>query len=278
MLEGVRTSRDVPLSLYVIIAIVVVTMSALGCADDTPNEGRSLQVLLPPDVLASAPPSPTITASPGTAEATGQITETPINFSPEAPALGAPVDDDLLPRVDKENSLPSDYVPSDLQTIPSDLSAPGFGGMLFRGEALQALSDMLVAAQSEGLTIGTRSAYRSYAEQEYTYQYWVSVLGGEEADRVSAHPGHSEHQLGTAVDLTSTTVGWGLVESFGGTLEGQWLNQHAYEFGFALSYPEGAEHITGYAYEPWHYRYIGRDAAGLWKDSGLTLKEFLAGR
>jgi LAS superfamily LD-carboxypeptidase LdcB len=134
---------------------------------------------------------------------------------------------------------------------------------------------MLSDAYGQGHDIYVRSAYRSYAEQERTFAYWVSVLGEEEARRVSAEPGHSEHQLGTAADLTTADVGYDLTDAFGDTPAGRWLADNAHLYGFALSYPAGAEASTGYAYEPWHYRYIGPEHAAAWRASGVTLGEYL---
>ena len=181
----------------------------------------------------------------------------------------------LLTIVDKQHGLPSAYVPPDLVEIPPEWMAPGFPSQLLRKEAAEALVVMLKAARAEGHELRVRSAYRSYEEQATTFQYWIDQVGEEEARRVSAPPGHSEHQLGTTVDLTSASVGWQLEQPFGQTPEGQWLAAHAHEYGFPLSYPQGAEEITGYKYEPWHFRYIGRDQAVRWAQSGLTLVEFL---
>ena len=153
--------------------------------------------------------------------------------------------------------------------------APGFPSRLLRKEAAEALVVMLRAARAEGHELRVRSAYRSYEEQATTFQYWIYQLGEEEARRVSAPPGYSEHQLGTTVDLTSASIGWQLEQPFGQTPEGQWLEAHAHEYGYPLSYPQGAEEITGYTYEPWHFRYIGQDQAVRWAQSGLTLVEFL---
>lgn len=221
-------------------------VDANGIAD--PSFIRVGQVLLIPGT--AGPPSPAPTPSP-----TGGI--------------------GLLAIVDKERGLPASYVPPDLTAIPGQWTAPGFPTQSLRQEAAAALTEMLRAASAEGIELRVRSAYRSYQEQVQTFQYWVSVLGETEARRVSAPPGHSEHQLGTAVDLTSASVSWGLVEAFGRTAEGRWLAAHGHEYGFALSYPENAEAITGYAYEPWHWRHIGREYAAAWARSGLTLIEYL---
>ena len=188
----------------------------------------------------------------------------------EAPAIG------LLTVVDKQRGLPGDYVPLDLAPLGAAYLAPGFGGSL-RAEAKAALERMLSGAYAEGHDIYARSAYRSYAEQERTFAYWVSELGETEARRVSAEAGHSEHQLGTAADLTTLAVGYDLSEAFGHTPAGRWLADNAHLYGFALSYPAGAEPVTGYAYEPWHYRYVAPDHTATWKASGVTLVEYLRG-
>lgn len=184
----------------------------------------------------------------------------------------------LLTVVDKQRALSPDYVPPDLAAVDAGVAAPGFGGLLLRAEAGDALSRMLSAAEAEGHEIRVRSAYRSYAEQERTFAYWVSALGETEARRVSAEAGHSEHQLGTTADLTNADAGYDLTEAFGDTPGGRWLAANGHLYGFALSYPAGAEAVTGYAYEPWHYRYIGAEHAAAWRASGVTLVEYLRGR
>jgi LAS superfamily LD-carboxypeptidase LdcB len=208
---------------------------------------------------------------PETAEATpAPVPTPPLQAEQPPPASG------LLSVVDKQRGLPQGYVPPDLAQLGAAYLAPGFGGSM-RAEAKAALERMLSTAYDQGHDIYSRSAYRSYAEQERTFAYWVSVLGEEEARRVSAEAGHSEHQLGTAVDLTNTDVGYDLTEGFGDTPAGRWLADNGHRFGFALSYPAGAEALTGYAYEPWHYRYVGLEHAAAWKVSGLTLVEYLRG-
>ncbi|NLA46732.1 MAG: M15 family metallopeptidase, partial [Firmicutes bacterium] len=95
----------------------------------------------------------------------------------------------------------------------------------------------------------------------------------EAANRFSARPGQSEHQLGTTVDFGGTSADW--TTGFANTKQGKWLLNNAHLYGFALSYPEGKESVTGYIYEPWHFRYIGVAVAKEWKESGLVLCEFL---
>ena len=113
------------------------------------------------------------------------------------------------------------------------------------------------------------SAYRSYYTQESVFQGWCNIYGFEEASTISSQAGHSEHQTGLTMDLDS------LEEWYGDTEEGIWLAENCWRYGFIIRYPKGKENITGYSYEPWHVRYLGKSTAKLVHDSGLTLEEFL---
>lgn len=135
-------------------------------------------------------------------------------------------------------------------------------------EASDALTEMQNAAAEEGLSLYVVSGYRSYYTQESVYAGWVSRDGAEKADTYSSRAGHSDHQTGYTFDLNS------LDESFAYTREGIWLAEHCAEFGFIIRYPEGKEMYTGYVYEPWHIRYIGRDKAKTITESGLSLEEY----
>lgn len=155
--------------------------------------------------------------------------------------------------VDKDNSLSPDFIPEELVAL-EDFAGPlvvNREGMLLERRAAEALAEMAEAAAGEGITLDVSSAYRSYDYQKGLFDRHVAQLGMEEASRVSAQPGHSQHQLGTAVDFGSITP------AYGDTPAGRWLAGEAWRFGFSLSYPEGAEEITGYSFEPWHFRYIG---------------------
>lgn len=184
--------------------------------------------------------------------------------------------DDLLVLVNKQPSqqLQSAWAPRDLVGIPAPLRMPGRAGEL-RGPVVDALQAMLSAAAEVDIELGVRSAYRSYATQCLTFDYKVREHGLDHAKRFSAEPGRSQHQLGTTVDISGGALSWALTQDMGGTLEGQWLAENAYRFGFALSYPEGHEEETGYAYEPWHYRYIGVAAAAEMRAADLILEAYL---
>ena len=125
-------------------------------------------------------------------------------------------------------------------------------------------------AQKEEISLKIISGYRSYSRQQTLYNNYVKRDGKKEADRYSARAGHSEHQTGLAFDVNS------LEQSFGETKAGKWLSDNCYKYGFILRYPKGKEDITGYMYEPWHFRYLGTKAAELYNNGNwITLEEYL---
>ncbi|WP_314925267.1 M15 family metallopeptidase [Rothia mucilaginosa] len=156
---------------------------------------------------------------------------------------------------------------------PSDLVE--FYGHQLRAEAAKAADTMIDAAATDGVTLLVSSAYRSYAVQQQTYQYWVSVNGQQVADQLSARPGYSEHQTGLAIDFASPE-GCRLEECYRDTLAGQWLAKNAPRYGYILRFPDGRQSVTGYRFEPWHYRYVGVQIAQEYVSSGAkTFEEFI---
>ena len=129
---------------------------------------------------------------------------------------------------------------------------------------------MAKAARKEGLSMLAVSTYRTESYQRGLYNNKVATAGKVYADNYSARPGHSEHQTGMAIDIGSTE---GVFEY---TPEFKWLQKHAHEYGFILRYMKGKEWITGYSYEPWHYRYVGVDVAKIIHDEGITYEEYYA--
>lgn len=172
--------------------------------------------------------------------------------------------------VNKNHSVPADYVPGDLVWV----NLPSTRDTQLRADAAQHLIQLFNGASAQGLTLYCCSGYRSYATQSALYQWNVQMYGVAGAELVSARPGMSEHQLGLAMDVTSATVDFDLVESFGATAEGQFIRDHAHEYGFIVRYPQGKTNITGYAYEPWHLRYLGVPVATTIHNSGKTMEEF----
>lgn len=152
----------------------------------------------------------------------------------------------------KKYPLPKDYAPGKLDdTVQA------------------ALAEMQKAAARDGLSLYVVSGYRSYDYQGQLYRNYCARDGQAAADRYSARPGYSEHQTGLAFDLNSTS------NSFAGTPEAKWIAAHAQEYGFIVRYPQGKESLTGYQYEPWHLRYLGKELAKAVYDSGLCLEEYL---
>jgi len=180
------------------------------------------------------------------------------------------VDGNSLTAVVGKQTTLGKFAPDDLVLVPSSYSR---NEKWVRKDVAVALELMYQAAKFDGVAIYVDSAYRAYDAQHRIFYNYVTTHGLSEAERFSARRGQSEHQLGTAVDFGGTSVNY--KAAFFDTAPGTWLHNNAHEFGFALSYPKDSEDITGYIYEPWHYRYIGVELALEWKDSGLPLIEFL---
>lgn len=147
---------------------------------------------------------------------------------------------------------PERYAPEDLVPLPGGLYEA-------RREVAAQLTALIGAAAEAGhVYLSVTSGFRDHDTQAGTREDWVRRLGADRADQVSARPGHSEHQLGLAVDVTGACGGF---ECFGDSDDGRWVAANAHRFGFIVRYPEGGHDVTGYAYEPWHLRYVGPRAA-----------------
>jgi LAS superfamily LD-carboxypeptidase LdcB len=145
-----------------------------------------------------------------------------------------------------------------------------------RAEAADQMNLMLADAKAAGKEVLITTAYRAYWLQKAIFESNVAKKGSvEEANKTSAKPGQSEHQTGLAADLTTPGLNYEIASSFGETPEGIWITENARKYGFILRYPKNKTEITGYAYEPWHFRYVGKDAADYIFKNGLTLEEFL---
>ena len=174
----------------------------------------------------------------------------------------------LTALVNKYHALTEDYEPEEER-----IEAPSAAVQAsLRPEAAQAFLEMAQAAAQDGIRLYAVSAYRSYSSQVAAYQRYVREASVELADTYSARPGHSEHQTGLAIDVNTAT----LRSHFENTAEYAWLQENAGRFGFILRFPQGKEDITGYRFEPWHYRYVGLETAGVCWENGWTLEEYHA--
>jgi LAS superfamily LD-carboxypeptidase LdcB len=184
--------------------------------------------------------------------------------------------DDLLVLVNKQYKLPSSYAPKDLVKASKSGIRRGENYYL-RSIVIPDLTRMITDAKSEGVDLSIVSGYRSYQTQIDTYNYWLKMNNGNTSlvDTFSARAGHSQHQLGTAIDFSTNEIGDKLGDEFSNTKASKWLSQNAYKYGFVISYPKGYENITGYKHESWHYRYIGLENAQNMINSRKILELYL---
>jgi len=195
-------------------------------------------------------------------------------FSDLCPEPNGISPDLTLANVDKANGLRDDYVPPDLIHASPRIRTTGVACM--RADALRALEELFSDAEKGGIYLAVTSGYRRPEIQRFLFDFWTSIEGSRASDWVAV-PGHSEHQLGTAADLTGKTIGYESASArFADSPEDRWLRQNAYRFGYILSYPKGKESITGYGHEPWHYRFVGRSVAEQLLRKGDTLNQLLS--
>ena len=186
--------------------------------------------------------------------------------------------DDLLVLVNKQYKLSSTYAPKDL--VKASISGIRRGENYYlRNILINNLKRMVTDIKSAGIDISIVSAYRSYQTQVNTYNYWLSKNDNDVAyvDTFSARPGHSQHQLGTVIDFSSSEIGDRLGDEFANTKASKWLIENSYRYGFVISFPKGYETVTGYKFESWHYRYIGVEYAQEMINKGEILELYLRG-
>lgn len=193
-----------------------------------------------------------------------------LNFVLKEEKKYTPNDLPLYFLIDKKNKVSSTYVPMNLKKlVKNDLYNINRNDLSLRLDVELELQKMAKAAKLQGITLLVSSTYRSYDYQAKVFQKWVNLDGEKAAERYSARPGTSQHQLGTAIDFGSITA------DFINTKQGQWLYNNASKFGWSLSFPKGYEDITGYMYECWHYRYIGIPACNLQKKYFNNVQQYM---
>jgi LAS superfamily LD-carboxypeptidase LdcB len=188
--------------------------------------------------------------------------------TPAAPTIGN------LVLVNKKNALSSNYVPSKL--VNPNVPSADRSKTKMTPEAAKALEALFAQAKKYNIQLTAISGYRSYARQNEIFSSNVRKYGSvAAANQFSARPGESEHQTGLAMDVSSPSVGNRLIQSYANTREGIWLKKNAPKFGFIVRYEKGKENITGYQFEPWHLRYVGKDTSTNIAYRNIVLEEFL---
>ena len=182
---------------------------------------------------------------------------------------------DTLILVNKNNKAPAvpvTLVKPDVQPTREAVSE----NIYMRPEAAAALENLFEAAAQDGITLYATSGYRSYSTQKAIFERKLERMDEKQANASVAKPGYSEHQTGLAMDIEGeTTKGTGLTEAFGKSPEGIWTAEHCAEYGFIIRYPKEKTNITGYIYEPWHLRYVGKEAAAEITELGVTFEEYI---
>lgn len=198
-----------------------------------------------------------------------------INVGADKEWYDNPSDADLslneLVLTNKFHRLSENYEPDDLIDV-SKVYSYGENQKL-REDAYNAFIEMFNDAKKEDITLIINSSYRNYSDQEETYNDYSNWYGKNEADKIAARPGYSEHQTGLTVDIqtyNSTRDNFEESDAF------KWLQENAYKYGFILRYPKGLEYLTGYDYESWHYRYVGKEVATYIHDNNITFDEYYA--
>lgn len=178
--------------------------------------------------------------------------------------------------VNRSYLLPSSYVPAHLTEpkVPFSFDYKSEKRRM-RREAARALEKMFRdAKKKKNIVLYGVSGYRSYQRQREIYLRNVALRGRAATDAVSATPGSSEHQTGLTIDISAKSVDCALIAAFGKTREGRWVAKNAHKYGFIVRYPAGKSKITGYHYEPWHIRYVGKETAAYLYKNDLTLEEY----
>lgn len=209
-------------------------------------------------------PTSVVTNKPGTPDSGNNVAE-----------LTAAEPESMSVMVNKQYKLPDKYKPSDL-VYPNVrfLFSEKIEKRMMRRTAAGALEEMFAGAKKDGIQLAGVSAYRSEKTQTRLFNNYVDRDGEEKARTYSAVPGHSEHQTGLAIDISGSDGKCAAESCFAGTPEADWLASHAAEYGFIIRYPEGKQSITGYKYEPWHVRYVGKEIAASIAEKGITLEEY----
>jgi zinc D-Ala-D-Ala carboxypeptidase len=259
MARRTKNSKKVlALLLVALLTIVVVGFAVyfLFIYDhSTKTAGVVVNSAVTPTPTPSVTPSPTPTATPTVSET---VSRWPVIINNSDAGS-------ITVIVNKKHRLTDSFVPPNLTIV---------SGQQMRDVASISLTNLFTNATKAGFDLKAVSGYRSYANQQSTYNGWVNQYGQTYADTISARAGYSEHQTGLVADVGLSSGECQLETCFGDTLAGKWVAQNAQYYGFVIRYPLGKDSITGYQYEPWHLRYLGIDEAVKVYNSGKTLEEY----
>ena len=278
--QGRRGAAMALVGAGVVVAVVAGVVWAAGQPREVPTLVAETAWSSAPATATATPtdtptPTSTVTATPSATEAAppGPTTTTAANLALAGDISSASSVTVLVNKLTPLN--PVDYAPDDLVDLVS-IGVPSMNAHALRAAAADAAKAMYQQALAEGIRLDFTSGYRSSETQSALYEGYVASLGQEGADATSARPGYSEHQTGLAIDISSPDAGCPLEACFADTHEGQWLADRAWEFGFVLRYPKGETAITGYEFEPWHFRYVGTAVAAAMHEQGVaTYEQFL---
>lgn len=261
-----RRKQGIGLAIAVVVACAAVGGTGVALAGVS-GQHDAIAVAVP-----SGTTTPTATPTPISAP-----TSTPAQPNGFAQGLQIDIDDpnSITALVNKQRPLAKDFVPKNLVKL-SSVGVPSVNDHSMRREAADASRELYDAAGKAGYHLNFASGYRSYELQTELYTEYVDQLGQEAADATSAKPGFSEHQTGLAVDIFETNTDCILEGCFGETKPGKWLKENSWKYGFILRYENGTQDVVGYEYEPWHFRYVGKDVAAAYHESGArTYEEFV---
>ncbi|WP_127584282.1 M15 family metallopeptidase [Paenibacillus koleovorans] len=223
-----------------------------------------------PAPSASPSVTPTATATPSPTPA-----KTPAGTKTGDAIQVVAAPESITALVNKQFKLPDSYAPKDL-VYPevAFIFSEKIEKRKLRQEAATALEQLFAGAKKDNISLAGVSAYRSHATQKSLFESYVKRDGEAKAKTYSAVPGHSEHETGLAIDVSGSSGKCAAEDCFAGTPEAKWLEAHVHEYGFIIRYPKGKESITGYQYEPWHIRFVGKQVAKDIASRGITMEEY----
>ena len=266
-----RMKRDKIKLLALLLSLTLAAVPLYGCGQEPAENQEAADQEIADQVVDESQETDESQDSDSEAKPGGE--EVPDDGKLQKPEID--YDAPYMLLVNKTHPLPEDYVPQGLKDIKYYAADRSASSRYMVGDAADNFHLLVEAAAEEGHKIVMTTAYRSYGFQTTLWNNYVAKHGEAKANTFSARPGQSEHQAGLCTDVSSPSVDYQLTTKYGSTPEGQWLAEHAHEYGFIIRYLEGKEDITGYQYEPWHIRYVGKEAAAYIYQEQITFEEYL---